>query len=214
VLLAGTVPARIRRKVHEGVRYWPRLGARVRFSCPGGAHNIDHTQAALRDPDLVVLAGGRPWLMRAHLTRPIVKRLRELSRDGVPLVGSSAGAMALCQWRLFLQPGYAPGVERGLGFAPGLAAPHYGRHGTHHAYRAFALWQPHLVILGLQDRTGLVGRDGQFAVMGLGSCTILRGPSKNHYPNGATVRLGRMASKAAPPGMAEPSFRAGVRRSA
>jgi hypothetical protein len=196
VLLAATVPARIRRKVREATRYWPRLGARVRFSCPGGAHDIEHTLTALRNPDLVVLAGGRPWLMRAHLTRPIVERLRELSRDGVPLSGSAAGAMALCEWRLRLHPGYAPGVERGLGFAPGLAGPHDGRHAMHHAYQAIAFWYPNLAVVGLQDRTALVGRDGHFEVLGLGSCSILRGHTNRHYPNGAAVRLGRIASTA------------------
>lgn len=213
VLLAATVPARIRWKVREGTRYWPRLGARVRFSCPGGVHDIDHTLAALRSPDLVVLAGGRPWLMAAHLTRPIVERLRELSRDGVPLSGSSAGAMALCKWRMRLQPGYAPGVERGLGFAPGLAAPHYGRHATHYAYRAIALWYPNLAILGLQDRTALVGRYGHFDVMGLGSCMILRGSARRRYPSGATVRLDGMAAVGSSAG-ADMSLPVGVTGSA
>jgi hypothetical protein len=189
VLLAATVPNRLRAKVLEATNYWPGLGARVRICSPGGVHDTEHTLEALRDTDLVVLAGGRPWLMRAHLTRPIVQRLRQLSDDGVPLSGSSAGAMALCAWRLHLQPGYAPRVERGLGFVPGVAAPHYGRYATHHVWRAIAYLHPHMAILGLQDRTALVGRDGHYQIMGTGSCTIVRGATSRRYPLGAHVRL-------------------------
>jgi hypothetical protein len=189
VLLAATVPNRIGAKVLEATNYWPGLGARVRISCPGGVHDTEHTLEALRDTDLVVLAGGRPWLMRAHLTSPIVERLRQLSDEGVPLSGSSAGAMALCAWRLHLQPGRTPRVERGHGFVPGFAAPHYGRHATQHACRVIAHLHPHMDILGLQDRTALIGRDGHYQIMGTGSCTIMRGGTSRRYPSGAYVRL-------------------------
>jgi hypothetical protein len=189
ILLAATVPNRIRLKVLEATNYWPGLGARVRICGPGSVHDVEHALRALDDTDLVVLTGGRPWLMRANLTGPIVRRLRELSRDGVPLSGSSAGAMALCSWRMHLQPGVTPRVERGLGFVPGLAAPHYGRHAIHHACRVIAHLHPHMDILGLQDRTALVGRDGHYQVMGAGSCTVVRAATRRRYGSGDEVRL-------------------------
>jgi hypothetical protein len=189
VLLAATVPNRIGAKVLETTRYWPGLGARVRISCLGGVHDTEQTLEALRDTDLVVLAGGRPWLMRARLTNLIIERLWQLSDEGVPLSGSSAGAMALCAWRLHLQPRRSPRVERGLGFVPGFAAPHYGRHGTQHAWRLIAYHHPHMDVLGLRDRTALIGRDGHYQIMGAGSCTILRGGTSRRYPSGARVRL-------------------------
>jgi cyanophycinase-like exopeptidase len=189
ILLAATVPNRIGAKVLEITNYWPGLGARVRISCLGGVHDTEQTLEALRDTDLVVLAGGRPWLMRARLTNLIIERLWQLSDEGVPLSGSSAGAMALCAWRLHLQPGRSPRVERGLGFVPGFAAPHYGRHGTQHAWRVIAHHHPHMEVLGLQDRTALIGRDGHYQIMGAGSCTILRGGTSRRYPSGARVRL-------------------------
>jgi hypothetical protein len=189
VLLAATVPNRIRLKILEATNYWPALGARVRVCAPGGVHDIDQTLRALEGVDLVMLAGGRPWLMRAHLTAPIVQRLRALSRDGVPLSGSSAGAMALCSWRMHLQPGVMPRVERGLGLVPGLAAPHYGRHGIHHACRVIAARHPRMDILGLQDRTALVGRDGRYRVMGAGACMIVRHTTRRLYHSGSEVRL-------------------------
>jgi peptidase E len=189
VLLAATVPDRIRLKVLEATNYWPALGARVRIVAPGRVHDTEHTLRALEETDLVMLTGGRPWLMRAHLTAPIAQRLRALSRDGVPLSGSSAGAMALCTWRMWLQPGVMPRVERGLGLVPGLAAPHYGRHGIHHACRVIGLRHPHMDILGLQDRTALVGRDGHYRVMGAGTCTIVRQATRRTYRRGEELWL-------------------------
>jgi Peptidase family S51 len=189
ILLAATVPNRIRLKILEATNYWPGLGARVRVCDPGGVRDVEHALRALDDTDLVVLTGGRPWLMRASLTAPIIRRLRDLSRDGVPLSGSSAGAMALCSWRMHLQPGVTPRLERGLGFVPGLAAPHYGRHGIHHACRVVAYAHPRMDILGLQDRTALVGRNARYQVMGAGSCTIVRDATRRRYRSGDEVRL-------------------------
>lgn len=189
VLLAATVPNRVRPKILEAGNYWPQLGARVRICTPRSLRNVERTLGALEDTDLVMLTGGRPWLLQAHLTEPIVRRLHELSSDGVPLAGSSAGAMALCAWRMHLQPGVMPAVERGLGFVPGLAAPHYGRHATHHACRVLAYLHPQVPILGLQDRTALVGRDGRYQVMGAGTCTIVRDATRRPYRSGDEIRL-------------------------
>jgi putative intracellular protease/amidase len=203
VLLAATVPARIQAKIAEAVAYWPRLGARVRFAYTGGGDGTEQALAALTDPDLVVLTGGRPWLIQRRLTPPVVDRLRRLSADGVPLSGSSAGAMALAEWRLHLQPGRAPRLRPGMGLIPGMAAPHYGRHATHHASRVIAYRHPGLPILGLQDRTALVGRHGDFQVMGVGGCTVLRGARGRYHPRGVHVTL-RGGWVAAGPGAPAP----------
>jgi len=120
--------------------------------------------------------------------------------------------MALCAWRMHLQPGVMPGVERGLGFVPGLAAPHYGRHATHHACRVLVYLHPQVPILGLQDRTALVGRDGRYQVMGAGTCTIVRDATRRPYRSGDEIRLPAVprpipAPARAPaiaPGMTEP----------
>jgi len=191
VLLAATVPARIRAKIAESLAYWPRLGARVRFAYTGVPGETEQALDVLTDPDLVVLTGGRPWLIQRRLTAPIVERLLCLSDDGVPLSGSSAGAMALGTWRVDLRPNHVPRMRAGLGLVPGAAAPHYGRHGLHHASRVFAHRHPYVPFLGLQDRTALVGRDGSYEVMGAGSATILHGDTRRHYPAGGQVTLER-----------------------
>lgn len=190
VLLAATVPNRIRAKIAESLAYWPRLGARVRFAYTGGSDETGQALEALADPDLVVLTGGRPWLLQRRLTAPVVERLLCLSDDGVPLSGSSAGAMALGRWRVDIRPDRVPRLRAGLGLVPGAAAPHYGRHGLHHASRVLAHRHPDVPFLGLQDRTALVGRAGSYEVVGAGSATVLRGGTRRRYPGGAAVTLG------------------------
>lgn len=191
VLLAATVPNRIQAKIAESLAYWPRLGARVRFAYTGAPDETERALDALSDPDLVVLTGGRPWLIQRRLTAPIVERLLCLSDDGVPLSGSSAGAMALGTWRVDLRPNRVPRLRAGLGLVHGAAAPHYGRHGLHHASAVFAHRHPDVPFLGLQDRTALIGRDDHYEVVGAGSATILRGATRRRYPSGARVTLDR-----------------------
>lgn len=199
VLLAATVPARVGAKMAEACGYWSGLGATVRFGYTGGADETEQALQALSDPDLVILTGGRPWLLHHRITPPIVDRLRRLHDGGVPIAGSSAGAMALSTARLHLQPGQVPRVRPGLGFAPGAVAPHYGRHGTGHACRILTRRHPELTILGLRDRTALVGRGGgAWDVMGAGDCTIVRGGVRQRHPSGATLRLPPRESIPAP----------------
>jgi hypothetical protein len=193
VLLAATVPGRIRAKIAEATAYWPRLGARVIFAYTGGPHETERALVALAAPDLVVLTGGRPWRMQRRLTWQIVDRLLQLSADGVPLMGSSAGAMTMCAWRLDLRPDALPRLRPGLGLVPGAVAPHYGRHATHHVCRVLSRCYPGLPILGLPDRTALLGRDGAFEVVGAGGCTVVHGGTRRRHPGGALVRLDDIA---------------------
>ena len=189
VLLAATVPRRIHAKIAESTHYWRRLGAHVRFACTGGPDETEHALDTLLDTDLVVLTGGRPWLIQRRLTSPIVERLLRLSEDGVPLSGSSAGAMALCTWRVDLRPGRALGIRAGLGLVTGAAAPHYDHRATRNMARMVAFHNPDVTFLGLADRTALIGRAGRYEVVGAGSCTVLRGASARRHPGGARVAL-------------------------
>lgn len=211
VLLAASVPERIRAKVAEADAYWPRLGARVRFAFTGGPDGTAEALDALSDPDLVVLTGGRPWLIQRRLTAPVIERLRQLSDDGVPLSGSSAGAMAMGLWRMDLHPARTPRVRMGMGLVHGLAAPHYGRHFLHHACRVVAHRHPHVPVLGLPDRTALVGRAGRFEVMGVGGATILHHGRRMHHRRGAVVDLGRAPVHAQPVTVAVPEPVASLR---
>lgn len=189
VLLAATVPRRIRAKIAESTRYWQRLGAHVRFAYTGGPDETERALETLLDTDLIVLTGGRPWLIQRRLTAPVVERLLRLSDEGVPLSGSSAGAMALCTWRVDLRPGRPPGMRAGLGLVPGAAAPHFDHRATRNVARMVALHHSDVTFLGIPDRTALIGRAGRYEVVGSGSCAILRGATVQRHPGGARVTL-------------------------
>lgn len=203
VLLAATVRRRVRAKVAEATRYWRALRADVTFGFADAAADGEVALAALTAPDLVVLTGGRPWLLQRRLTAPVVRRLWQLHADGVPIAGSSAGAMALGATRLHLEPGHTPHLAPGLGFVAGAAAPHYGRHGTGPAARLLAHRHPRLPILGLPDRTALVGRAGVLDVMGVGGATLLHGRHRREHPAGCQLILPHAGLRAPPlPAMA------------
>ncbi len=191
VLLAATAPRRRAFKIAEAAHYWSRLGAKVQFAFTGLPDDAERALAALADPDLVVFTGGHPWLLHARMEgTPLLERVMELWRGGVPLSGSSAGAMALCEWRQQLQPPRPFRLVPAFGLIRGsAAAPHFDRR----TVRQWATWAvrryPHLQVLGLDDRTALVGRDGTFEVVGAGGFTLLEGNRLCRYPGGAEVRL-------------------------
>lgn len=192
VLLAATAPRRRAYKIAEAQRYWAAFGARVRFGFSGRPDDVEQTLAVLADPDLVVFTGGHPWLLHARIKgTPVLDRVLELWHGGVPLSGSSAGAIALCEWRQQLRP---PRPFRLVPAAFGLvrdsaAAPHFDLPAIRRWAYLVVRRHPLLQVLGLSDRTALIGRDGTFDVVGAGSFTRLTGGELRSYPAGAQVAL-------------------------
>lgn len=191
VLLAATTPRRRAFKIAEATAYWRRLGARARIAFTGRSDDAEHALELLQQPDLVVMTGGRPWLLQARLSAALLReRLRALWRSGVPISGSSAGAMALAEWRWSFQPLAPLAVVPGLSFVRGaLVAPHYGRHGTDRWAEVTRRRHPHLLVVGLQDRSALIGRDGDWQALGAGSVMLLRGGLRQRHRLGAPVSL-------------------------
>jgi cyanophycinase len=115
------------------------------------------------DPGLVVkvLRGSRVW-----------RAMGEARRDGAALAGSSAGAMALCEWSL-VNAGWPRHDRRrpvpALGLVPGVAVlPHHNAFGHR--------WQvvdgpAGLLLLGIDERTAAVW-DGGWRAEGAGVVTI------------------------------------------
>lgn len=197
VLLAATTEGRRAYKTREALEYWSRFGARVTFGFDGSPSEVERALRALDDPDLVVLTGGRPWLLDARLQEPLRRRLWELWESGVPLAGSSAGAMALCGWRFVVHPPRLPRLAPGWGPVPAAAvAPHFERHGIRYWSRLFAVARPDVKVLGLSDRTALVGRGEDFEVVGSGGCTVVTARSRaRRYGQGEVLHLGAIVEQ-------------------
>ena len=192
VVLAATSPRRRAFKTAEARSYWGGMGIPVSFAMAGGPDELARSLEALEDPDLVVMTGGHPWLLHARLEGSrVLARIRELAEQGVPLSGSSAGAIAMCEWRQYFRPPNPLKLVRAFGLVPGTAAaPHFDRYGLDRVARAISRRYPQLEILGLDDRTAVIGRGSEFEVYGRGAVTVVQGGQVRRFPTGTSLRLG------------------------
>jgi len=166
---------------------WTRLGARARVVSLLDAQG----QEAVAQADVIVLPGGVPNRLVAALQgTAILDQIVNRWRDGAAVTGSSAGAIALFERRLNL---YLPNPFRlipGLGLLRGhIVAPHFDRLRVARWYRPLLAQMEGLGVIGLDESTGLVGRDGSFHVLGAGSVTIASTSGVEVFPTGSSLQL-------------------------
>ncbi|HXM56872.1 MAG TPA: Type 1 glutamine amidotransferase-like domain-containing protein [Candidatus Dormibacteraeota bacterium] len=111
---------------------------------------------------LLYLTGGDPGLLVQTLRGSRVwDAMTAAWRDGAALAGSSAGAMALCQWTLVMARWPRHHERRpveALGLVPGTAVlPHYERMGSRWSV---ADRPAGLTLLGIDERTAAVWTNG------------------------------------------------------
>ena len=109
---------------------------------------------------------------------------------GAVIAGSSAGAMVLCQYY------YDPSQRRvvnGLNLVPNACVlPHHNTFGKNWARQLSALL-PGVVLLGIDERTGMLDEDGTerktgWRVYGQGSVSVYRAGEPAIYASGETFR--------------------------
>lgn len=174
--------------------YWTALGAHVALAIP--ASGSERALDALAEPDLIVLTGGFPDRIITSLgASTLWDRILELWADGAGISGSSAGSMALFEWRLRLLPPHPLRLIPGLGpLGEYLSLPHFDRyigdrHGRRLWVRRMAASLRGLGVIGLDEATALVGRDGRYGVLGRGSVSLLHQGAWQAYPSGAAVDI-------------------------
>lgn len=187
VPLASSLRTRAR-TVGRAVGWWDELGATTVVAGP----DADATRRLIDRADIVVLPGGVPdRLHHRLLDSGLVAHLVARWQAGVHLVGSSSGAMVVGSDRQTVRPPFA--VRPGFGLLPGVAvAPHHELT----VPRTVAAWRarthPHTVIVGIDEATGLVGRDGRFRVLGEGHVTVRRGAWVRVHGSGDEIDLRRL----------------------
>jgi len=166
---------------------WTRLGAHARVVSLLDARS----QEAVAEADVIVLPGGVPnRLVTALQGTPILDEIVNRWRDGAAVTGSSAGAIAMFERRLNLYPPNPFRLIPGFGLLRGhIVAPHFARLRVAHWYRPFLALMEGLAVIGLDESTGLVGRDGSLQVLGAGSVTIASTSGVEVYPTGSTLEL-------------------------
>ncbi|MEX2552263.1 MAG: Type 1 glutamine amidotransferase-like domain-containing protein [Actinomycetota bacterium] len=175
--------------VRTGRRFWEELGAEVRVAVP----NEDEPQEesdALEGTDIVVLTGGYPVRLRSGLSNsPLWTKIQELWARGAAVSGSSAGCMELCEWTLRLKPPNPLALVPGLGLIKNcVSLPHFNRYGIARLSPSL-LRLADLTLIGVDEKTGLIGAGDDYEVVGVGAVTIIRNGAAVRYPSGAGFEL-------------------------
>lgn len=178
-----------------GVEHFEGLGAEVEVVLVRDRPDADdpaHAQA-VAEADLIYLSGGKPDHLLRTLTGTAVWAAAVAAHDrGSVLAGCSAGAMVLCsQQARFRTPPHLPlGFEPGLGVVAGAAVlPHYDRFPETLAALRVARAPRGTVVLGIDEDTAAIGRDGSWLVMGTGRVTVWRGRRRERHRAGEIFRI-------------------------
>ena len=155
----------------------------------------DATSASLaeraRSGGFFYLVGGDPGLVPKVLQGSGVWRaIFDAWRDGAVLAGSSAGAMALCSQTMVVAKWPHHTTRRpvnGLGVVPKTAVlPHYNTFGQRWIESAQAA-APDLTLLGIDERSAAVWKDGTWRAAGPGVVTVIQGTKLETFASGEEV---------------------------
>ena len=149
--------------------------------------------AQVEGAGLVYLSGGNPPYCASTLRGSLVwQAVHHAWQEGAALAGCSAGAMSLTGWVPDLRHPLRD-ADPGLGVVPGLRViPHFDR---------FSAWMPDLVtrylarspedvaVVGVDEDTALVHRDGVWTVQGRQSVWVLTSEGRTGFGAGEVLQL-------------------------
>jgi cyanophycinase len=177
-----------------GRDHFEGLGAEVETALirdRSDADDPEHVQA-IGEADLVYLSGGKPdHLLEALRASAAWRAMLDAHARGAILVGCSAGAMVLGARQLGFRRGIPTGWRAALGAAGDVAViPHYDAFPEPFG-AAMALRAPSgMTVLGIDEDTAVVGRDGSWEVRGRSRVTVWRGRHRQRLHAGDTFRVG------------------------
>ena len=150
---------------------------------------------AVGEADLIYLSGGKPGHLRRRAggQRRRARPWPAAHERGAVLAGCSAGAMVLAGHAFDFRVRLVPWPLRwghGLGFAPGVSVvPHYDAW-PEPLSALIALQAPRgSVVLGIDEETAVVGRDGGWQVHGASRVTVWRGRRRERFRAGEVFRI-------------------------
>lgn len=178
-----------------GVEHFEGLGAEVEVVLVRTRPDADdaaHAQA-VGEADLIYLSGGKPdYLLRTLEGSAVWAAALAAHARGSVIAGCSAGAMVLCSHQArFRTPPHLPlGFEPGLGLVGGVAVlPHYDRFPETLAAVRVAQAPRGIAILGIDEDTAAIGRDGSWLVRGSGRVTVWHGRRRARHRAGETFEI-------------------------
>jgi cyanophycinase len=186
-----------RRWLEQGRSHFAALGAEVEgvdLRTRDDALDAAFAQA-IGEADLVYLSGGKPdYLLGVIEGTPVEAVIRSVHERGGVVAGCSAGAMVLgaVQPRVGVRPIFRSpvGWRHALHLVDGVAIlPHYDAFPEPLA-AALALAAPRgVTVVGIDEETAAVGRDGSWRVEGRGRVTTWRGRRRVRHRAGEVFRL-------------------------
>lgn len=190
-----------RRWAEMGVEHFSSLGAEVEpVLVRSVAEGYDRAALqAVGEADVVYLSGGHPrHLLRVLSESPLGAALADAHARGAVVAGCSAGAMAMAGRtaqvrfvpKLRIPLPVAVRWPAGLSLAHNVAVlPHYDAW-PEPLSALVALQAPRgVVLLGIDEGTAIVGRDGAWQVHGAGRVTVWRGRHRERFRRGDAFRL-------------------------
>jgi cyanophycinase len=179
-----------------GVAHFAALGAEVEPVLVRDRAGADDPVAAqaIGEADLIYLSGGKPGHLRRTLDGSAVgAALLAAHERGAVLAGCSAGAMILAGHAFEFRIGLVPWPlrwGRGLGLAAGVSViPHYDAW-PESLSALIALQAPRgSVLLGIDEETAVIGRNGGWQVHGAARVTVWRGRRRERFRAGETFRI-------------------------
>jgi cyanophycinase len=195
VLATAAARQRAPKAVANAVRWFGGLGLTVEeLPATKRSHATSAANAErARSGRFFYLVGGDPGLVPKTLAGArLWDAIVDAWRAGAALAGSSAGAMALCEWTLVRER--MPGDARrrylpGLGLVPGVAVlPHFETFGHRWVESALAAApRDGVILLGIDERTGAVWRDGSWRVLGAAGVTVIASGQTQRFETGAAI---------------------------
>ncbi len=141
----------------------------------------------VEDAGVIYFTGGSPDHLLATLKdSQLLESILAAVAQGAVLAGSSAGAMVMGSF--MRRPSSGEWVEA-LGVVPGTAAlPHHENSNPADVAKQLRDQAPAgITVLGIDARTGCLGRPGNWRAVGAGNVTVYQGGDWQVYPSGATL---------------------------
>lgn len=178
----------------EGVLWFERMGAtNVEAIAITDAASANKPQLAhqIEAAKLIYMAGGDPaYLLKTLGGSACWKSVKWAYESGAVVGGSSAGAMACCQ---FMYNPSTGSLVPGLNLVPNaVVIPHFSG-GSKNWVSTIEQSQPDAVIFGIDEHTAIIGKGEAWQVYGQGSVTVYeKGQPKGQptvYNHGQTISL-------------------------
>lgn len=138
-------------------------------------------------PGVVYFTGGSPdHLLETLADSQLLQNIMDAVAAGAVLAGSSAGAMVMGS--LMRRPRSGGWIEA-LGIVPGVAVlPHHERSDPKETSKQLQAQVPaDITVLGIDARSGCLGRPGSWRAVGSGNVTVYRGTDWQVYSAGQNL---------------------------